>query len=163
MTYSDFLLEPASPLIDKLTRETKSDCCRQECVEMLNHFTLSYMISTGAVKVRAVLPPERIAFHKVRFFSKQKHITQVLPQNLLEQSIMEKPVFPTDYKKALALYKRARQDFDAYFRANPMAKSCHPYFGYLCYEEWVQFHARHIRHHLVQLSCLESLPGFYYE
>jgi len=44
--------------------------------------------------------------------------------------------------------------FKGHYQANPTDKVQHPYFGLLTFEEWSNFHLRHIEHHLMQFGLL---------
>ena len=41
-----------------------------------------------------------------------------------------------------------------YFKNNPAAKTSHPVFGDLDFEEWVLLHYKHVTHHLKQFGAM---------
>ncbi|MFI5186978.1 MAG: DUF1569 domain-containing protein [Chitinophagales bacterium] len=43
-------------------------------------------------------------------------------------------------------------DFFDFFLADPGIKTLHPAFGELNFEEWVQLHHKHVKHHLKQFG-----------
>lgn len=44
------------------------------------------------------------------------------------------------------------EDFKNYSTQNPQDKPMHPAFGAMNWEEWTEFHNKHIRHHLRQFN-----------
>jgi len=48
------------------------------------------------------------------------------------------------------------KNFFTYFNDDPEKKTLHPAFGELNFEEWVQLHHKHVKHHLKQFG--EEIP-----
>jgi len=53
-----------------------------------------------------------------------------------------------------ALLKESAQTYFNHYTANPEEKVSHGYFGLLSFEEWNNFHTKHIAHHLMQFGLL---------
>jgi hypothetical protein len=54
--------------------------------------------------------------------------------------------------EALAELEREVSSFFDYFSENQQKKTLHPAFGELNFEEWVQLHHKHVKHHLKQFG-----------
>jgi hypothetical protein len=96
---------------------------------------------------------ERLAYRKMRFFEKDTPF----PRNFRVDFVPEEPNsvhFPNIEDAKMQLFNQL-QRFDDYFTEHPGIKTTHAVFGDLNFDEWVQNHARHFRHHLMQFGLVE--------
>ncbi|MEM6765704.1 MAG: DUF1569 domain-containing protein [Bacteroidota bacterium] len=49
------------------------------------------------------------------------------------------------------------EGFYTYYRENPESTAMHPFFGQLGMDQWEQFHAKHLYHHLAQFDQLPEV------
>jgi hypothetical protein len=55
-------------------------------------------------------------------------------------------------EESAADLERQVQYFFQYFSGDEEKKTLHPVFGELNFEEWVQLHHKHVKHHLKQFG-----------
>jgi hypothetical protein len=68
------------------------------------------------------------------------------------------PLRYTTMDEAIMDLEKQVNDFFNYFADDPEKKTLHPAFGELNFEEWVQLHHKHVKHHLKQFGT--ELPAF---
>jgi hydroxymethylglutaryl-CoA reductase len=153
MDYKHFLYEEFPVLLRDLKADTPALWGKMNAQQMIEHLYLVVSASNGRVTIDPQADEARLAYRKMRFFEKDTP----MPRHFRVIFVPEEPnpvqfVHIEDAK--MKLFEQL-QRFDDYFMEHPCITSVHPVFGALNYEEWVQNHARHIRHHLMQFGLIE--------
>jgi hypothetical protein len=107
---------------------------------------------------KLMLAPEQASKLKNRFFSAY----YPFPQNVKMPGTQDKPtVAPphryASFEEALEKLNSALDKFLEALATTPQKPSIHGYFGYLTMEEWLNFHVKHVEHHLIQFRQLPEM------
>jgi hypothetical protein len=120
---------------------------------MVEHLILTVRISTRKEPQKHYFPSEK----------EQKIKAFVIGTDNDMPIGFKSPILPPDGLPALKYsnltdaidnLKTELNDFDDYFRNNPLDKPINPTMGELNYQEWVRFHNRHFMHHFKQFGLL---------
>jgi|GEM_PF-341113 len=138
--------------IDKqLTSDHSAKWGLMNAQQMVEHLSLLFMASMGKWGKSFTGDAEKAAKMKANFFA----VKYPFPKGVLmpgaKKGEVTKPRFETIEESKAMLKKSANTYFD-YFAANPKDEVQHPYFGMLSFEDWNNFHRRHIEHHLMQFD-----------
>lgn len=122
--------------------------------EMLEHLADFFDVSSARLHFDLAVPQEHLPKYRAFLLSdKPFRENTKAPANVLgEKPIPLRTVSPED---ALQKLNTAVKNFVIYFEENPDARTLHPVFGLLNYEEWVQLHHKHVVHHLKQFGLME--------
>lgn len=117
---------------------------------MVEHLILTIKLSYGRILIPEFEPNEKQLMQKqALIYSDIKFPIGVkapgLGENLLELR------FPDLETSKIHLLKSINE-YDLYFETDPGAKTIHPRFGKLSYEEWERFHKKHFDHHFRQFG-----------
>lgn len=124
--------------------------------QMVEHLSLRFAFASKKVIAPSFMSNERMAFYKAKFFN--GHIP-------IRKNFTAKGLIPSDqvsdYKyqnlqEAISVYIQSVEDFSHYFKINPIALTYHPFFGYLSHDEWMFYHAHHIKHHFRQFGLIDE-------
>ena len=153
MDYKEFLYEEFPVLLRDLNADTPALWGKMNAQQMIEHLSLVVGASNGRFTMKPTAEADRLAYRKMRFFEKDTP----MPRHIRVSFVPEEPsplqfVHIEDAK--MKLFEQL-QRFDDYFMEHPGITSVHPVLGVLNYEEWVQNHARHFRHHLMQFGLVE--------
>lgn len=153
MDYKHFLYEEFPILLRGLNADTRALWGKMNAQQMVEHLSLVVNASNGRFALKPNAEPERLAYRKMRFFEKDTPF----PQNFRVDFVPEEPnpVHFANIEDAKMQLFNQLQRFDDYFAEHPGITTMHGVFGELNYEEWVQNHARHFRHHLMQFGLVE--------
>ncbi|MBU1677893.1 MAG: DUF1569 domain-containing protein [Bacteroidetes bacterium] len=116
---------------------------------MVEHIVLTFQISYGKIKVECITPTEKFSLMKKILLS-----SRPLPKNFVnavtgtELGKLENASF----QDSLMSLKNHVESFENYYKQNPNAVEINPTFGPLNREEWIQFHTKHLTHHLLQFN-----------
>jgi oxepin-CoA hydrolase/3-oxo-5,6-dehydrosuberyl-CoA semialdehyde dehydrogenase len=119
--------------------------------QMIEHLALPFKASNGQIEMPVTTPVDKL--------ERVKQIGLMNDRPL--QRNFNNPLFTDDYKKrrnpdlneSLNELQRDIDLFMASFKAMPTEfKRVHNIFGPLDYQEWLQFHYKHVKHHLEQFS-----------
>lgn len=154
----NFLTEESLQVINNFTVENKPVWGVMQTQEMIEHLADFYDVSAQKIKVKLYTSEEQLPLYKAFLLS-----DKVFRENTKApvELIGEKPgplKFSTlaEAKENLA---NAVKDFVAYFKNNETAKTLHPVFGDLNFDEWVLLHYKHVMHHLKQFGHESVLIG----
>ncbi len=152
MDYDQFLYDDFPVLLESIHTDHQPQWGSMNAQQMIEHLQTLFSISNGKNEAPAAADLEKMAYRKSRFFEKY----MPMPKNF--QSVA-KPGERLTYADMETAKTHLMQDFERfhyYLIEHPDIHPLHPYFGPLNYDEWVQFHARHIRHHFTQFGLLEE-------
>ena len=155
MNYHEFLYEQFPELLNAVKADTPALWGLMNAQQMLEHIGTTIGFSNGRFEAKPTVDAERLAYRKMRFFE----MDRPMPHNFRVEFVPETPnplQFPNiDAAKNFVLQQLQR--FDDYYAEHPGMTAVHPVLGSLNYNEWVENHARHFRHHLTQFGIL-ALP-----
>lgn len=143
------LFEEYLELLSELSPDAIPEWGKFSSQEMVEHLILVFKASSGSFKLECYSPEEKLAVLKKILMSDRD-----LPKNF------QNPVLPADPEKciynsiseAVSNLKNEINNFEEFFIKYPDARVMHVTFGDLNFEEWVQFHKKHFRHHLQQFG-----------
>jgi hydroxymethylglutaryl-CoA reductase len=152
--YADFLFGDFPDFILDLKAHAPAKWGKMNMHQMIEHLAHVISLSNGRFIAKPSAEPERLAYRKMRFFEKDIP----LQKNVRVESIPEDPIPPmfVDIEQSKDFLMVQLQRFHDYHEEHPDMTPMHSVFGELTYDEWIQFHARHVRHHLQQFGVLEE-------
>ena len=154
MDYKHFLYEEFPVLLRGLKADTPALWGKMNAQQMIEHLMLVVSASNGRILVKPTADPERLAYRKMRFFEKDVP----MPRNFRVDFAPEEPSpvqFANIEDAKMQLFNQL-QRFDDYFAEHVGITTIHPVFGPFNFDEWVENHARHFRHHLMQFGLIEQ-------
>ena len=154
MNYKHFLYEEFPILLRGLKADTPALWGKMNAQQMVEHLMMVVGMSNGRLDIKANADAERLAYRKMRFFEKDVPI----PRNFRNEIVPEEPnpvQLPNIEEAKMQLFNQL-QRLDDYFTEHQGMTTVHGVFGPLNYEEWVENHARHFRHHLVQFGMIKE-------
>jgi len=144
-----FLTKQFIPIIQKLDFSSPSKWGKMNAQQMVEHVSSFFKVSSGKLKFPLATPAEHLPKYK-EFLMSEKEFRE----NTKAPVLPEEPL-PLQYKtmhEAIMDLEHQVNDFFDYFADNPEKKTMHPAFGELNFEEWIQLHHKHVKHHLKQFG-----------
>ena len=144
-----FLQQEYIPLIRRIDAATVPRWGKMNAQQMVEHVSAFFKISTEKLIFPLTTPVELLPKYR-EFLMSEKEFREntkapVLPDDPL-------PVKYATMDHAVADLQKQVNDFFGYFFERPEKKTLHPAFGELNFEEWVQLHYKHVKHHLKQFG-----------
>ncbi len=141
------------PLLQTIPGDTMGKWGKMNAQQMVEHVSGFFKVSTEKIKFPVVTPVEHLPKYKEfllsdkEFRENTKAPTGVVP---------DEAVATRNPSMAAALMELQLEihDFVKYFLYHPGAKTAHPVFGELDFDEWVQLHHKHVTHHAKQFGVL---------
>ena len=148
--YEEYLYEVFPKKIMELTAETPPQWGKMNAHQLMEHLTHTFSWSNGRFQLQPEIEAERYAKRKARFLENDVPFDK----NVRVQGIPETPVQPmfASFEESRDFMFDNLERFSDYFNEHPDLEPLHPVFGAMNYDEWVQLHARHVRHHLEQFG-----------
>ncbi len=152
MNYHEFLYEQFPELVDALNADTQPLWGLMNAQQMIEHLAGILSCSNGRFEAKPSADAERMAHRKMRYFEKDVP----MPRNFRVDFVPEtpRPVRYPDMETAKNHLLQQLERFDDYYVEHPDMTAMHPVLGILNYNEWVETHARHFRHHFQQFGIL---------
>jgi oxepin-CoA hydrolase/3-oxo-5,6-dehydrosuberyl-CoA semialdehyde dehydrogenase len=144
-----FLKKQFIPIIQKLDFSSPSKWGKMNAQQMVEHVSSFFKVSSGKLKFPLATPAEHLPKYK-EFLMSEKEFRE----NTKAPVLPEEPL-PLQHKtmhEAIMDLEHRVNDFFDYFADNPEKKTMHPAFGELNFEEWIQLHHKHVKHHLKQFG-----------
>ena len=119
--------------------------------QMVEHVAGFFKVSTDKIKFPLVTPVEHLPKYKEFLLSDAAFRENTkAPGNV----VPEEPVAlrKASMQEALEELRGDVSYFVKYFEENPGARTTHPVFGELDFDEWVLLHYKHVTHHLKQFG-----------
>jgi oxepin-CoA hydrolase/3-oxo-5,6-dehydrosuberyl-CoA semialdehyde dehydrogenase len=117
--------------------------------QMVEHVSLFFKISTNEFQFPLTTPVEHLPKYK-EFLMSEKEFRENTKAPVLPAEPL--PVQCQNLAQALSNLEWQVNNFLVYFKDDPEKKTLHPAFGELNFEEWVQLHHKHVKHHLKQFG-----------
>lgn len=149
----NFISKECIPLFKSLHADTAGKWGKMNAQQMIEHVATIYVVSTGKIKFDLTTPEEQLSQYRAFLYSdKQFRENTKAPAQVLGEDTL--PLRYVNMEEALAKLEEAIAYFETYFTENSEAKTMHPVFGPLNYEEWVLLHYKHVTHHLRQFGLM---------
>jgi hydroxymethylglutaryl-CoA reductase len=152
MNYYDFLYEQFPELLDNLHADTKPLWGLMNAQQMIEHLASIVSCSNGRFEAKPSADAERLAYRKMRYFEKDVPMPRSFRVDFVPET--PHPVRYPNMEEAKNHLLQQLERFDDYYAEHPGLTAMHPVLGILNYDEWVQTHARHFKHHLQQFGIL---------
>ena len=147
----DFITKSFVPEVEGLSAEAMGKWGKMNAQQMAEHLTTIFNNSSGKMVLPILSPPEHLEKLMAFLYSdKEFRENTKAPEAIFPTEPL--PVVNSTMAESVAALQQSVNDFTAYFSANPGAKTTHPVFGELNYEEWVLLHYKHVTHHLRQFG-----------
>jgi Protein of unknown function (DUF1569) len=152
MNYHEFLYAQFPDLLDQLHADTPPLWGLMNAQQMVEHLVSVVSCSNGRFEATPSADAERLAYRKMRFFEKDVPMPRSLRVDFVPET--PRPVQYPDMETAKNQLLQQLERFDDYYIEHPGIMAMHPVLGVLNYNEWVETHARHFRHHFQQFGVL---------
>ena len=157
MDFPNFLYEKVPLLMRDLHQETPALWGKMNSQQMVEHLAFVVSHSNGRFRAVSNTEPEKLAYRKMRYFEKDF----AMPRHFRVDAVPEEPM-PLqfqDIEQAKMFFFLQMQRFDDYYAEHRGITTPHFTMGELNFDEWVQAHARHFRHHFKQFGLLAENFG----
>jgi hypothetical protein len=146
-----------TPLINSLLELLKPDTQPQwglmSAQHMVEHLADLARVSSGKAQVPVLTPVEKLERYKEKGLFADDPWPANFKNPFLEPGQLNK-LRSASLEEAKAFMIKEMQAFHASFQENPLLTRNHPVYGPLSYEDWKQFHYKHLRHHFTQFGLL---------
>ncbi|MCM0060276.1 MAG: hypothetical protein NBV57_05400 [Algoriphagus sp.] len=141
------LLQRLQPL--SLTTEAQFGILTPQ--HMVEHLTLTLKMSSGRISIPEFVPNEKQLAQKQALLVTDLPFPKGVKAPGLPDTLLDLR-FP-DLETAKEELIKSWDAYHLVFQENPTKQTMHPRFGFLNFEEWERFHAKHFDHHLGQFGC----------
>lgn len=145
----EFLETRFIPFVKKITPSTPSRWGKMNAQQMVEHVAGFFRISTNRLKFPFVTPLEQLPKFRAFLMSEKEFRENTKAPVLPDEPF---PVHHATMDESMEDLERQVQYFFEYFSDDTEKKTWHPVFGELNFEEWVQLHHKHVKHHLKQFG-----------
>lgn len=118
---------------------------------MVEHLIVTYKMSIGRIKIPLVVSPEEAPKNKpylLKDSPMRRNVASPTGNNELQ------PLRFDDLDTAITKLKEEVLKFQEFREQNPEFHAIHPYGGALNPDEWLLFHRKHVKHHLIQFGLI---------
>lgn len=150
----NFIKSGMLSLLTDITSDARGKWGKMNGQQMVEHLTVIFKISSGRINLPLVTASEHLPKYK-EFLISEKEFRENTKAPV--QYIPDEPV-PLKYstmQEALQGLERSILEFFTYFSDDAEKKTLHPVFGELNFSEWMQFHYKHVTHHLKQFNLIK--------
>ena len=146
-------LETLINKVENLSAETKALWGNMTAQHMIEHLIIVFKTSNGKLRTKCMNPPEKWPVMKKILAS-----DRAFPKNFVNPiaGANLRPLKFDSLEIAISKLRKELEDFKTYFVENPGSTPMNATFGELNFEEWIQFHIKHVTHHYSQFSLIES-------
>ena len=149
----EFITRSFVPLLQSLSPEATGKWGKMNAQQMVEHVTGFFKVSTEKFKFPVVTPVEHLPKYKEFLLSdKEFRENTKAPVGVVPEE--PRPTMKASMTEALGELQQEINHFVLYFKDHPGAKTAHPGFGELDFDEWVLLHYKHVTHHAKQFGLL---------
>ena len=144
-----FLEERFIPIVRTIDPAAEGRWGKMNAQQMVEHVAGFFRISTDKLKFPFVTPLEQLPKFRAFLLSDKE-----FRENTKAPVLPDEP-FPVQHATmidSVADLEKQVQCFFQYFLNDEAKTTLHPVFGELNFEEWVQLHHKHVKHHLKQFG-----------
>lgn len=148
-----FICTEFTPMLKCFSSNTLGKWGKMNAQQMTEHVADFFMVSSQKKIFPVVTPEEHLPKFKAFLLSDKAFRENTEGP---KEIVPEEPFPPRNdsMDSAIAELQKEIDDFVLYFEEHPGAKTAHPVFGELEFDEWVQLHHKHVTHHARQFGLL---------
>jgi len=150
-----FLEKQFIALVRKIDPSATPRWGKMNAQQMVEHVSAFFRISSNKLQFPLVTPAEHLPKYR-EFLMSEKEFRENTKAPVLPDEPL--PLRHTTMNEAITDLEKQVIEFFSYFADDPGEKTLHPAFGELNFEEWVQLHHKHVKHHLKQFEI--EVPAF---
>lgn len=155
MTDSVHFLQSTVPgLLDHLSEDTQAKWGIMQPQHMVEHVSVLFYFSSKDLGIGVIKPPEAIGISP-DFVNNEKPMPRMIQGAGLKVGEREKLRF-ANLDEAKQRLLKGINGFFSYFNEHPGNTLDHPVFGPLTYDQWLNFHHKHVIHHFSQFGLIEE-------
>jgi len=148
---STFFSEEVPKVLDVLTTDTKPSWGLMTPQHMVEHLIVTYKMSIGRIKIPLAVAPEDTEKNKgylVKDAPMRRNVSAPGGNNELQ------PLRFDNLDIAKGKLKEEILKFEEFRQQNPEFHAVHPFGGSMNMNEWLLFHRKHVKHHLIQFELI---------
>jgi len=148
-----FISSGLIPLLKNTHNKSLPKWGKMNFQQMVEHVADFFAVSSNKIQLPLVTPIEYLPKYKEFLLSdRQFRENTKAPIEILGEEPL--PARSLDIETAISKLQYQIDGFVNYFHHNAGAKTIHPVFGELNFEEWVLLHYKHVMHHARQFGLL---------
>ena len=144
-----FLEDQFISLIQKIDPSASPRWGKMNAQQMVEHVSAFFRVSAGKLKFPLATPQELLPKYRAFLLSEKEFRENTKAPVLPEEPL---PLRHATMDEAIIDLEKQVNNFFKYFEDDLEKKTLHPAFGELNFEEWVQLHHKHVKHHLKQFG-----------
>jgi len=144
-----FLEDQFISLIQKIDPSASPRWGKMNAQQMVEHVSAFFRVSAGKLKFPLATPQELLPKYRAFLLSEKEFRENTKAPVLPEEPL---PLRHATMDEAIIDLEKQVNNFCKYFEDDLEKKTLHPAFGELNFEEWVQLHHKHVKHHLKQFG-----------
>ncbi len=149
----DFLSKEITSLVTDLNDESKPKWGIMTAQHMLEHLEGSFKISNGEIELTETRHDEDVVKKRKIFLMSE----EPFGKNIQVGSGKLKALKYGSVEEAkINFFKQLIAFFGYHDKNKDKVLLLHPAFGNLTYEEWLQFHYKHVNHHFMQFKLISE-------
>jgi hypothetical protein len=149
----NFIQQEMFLLLNEMDADANGKWGKMNAQQMIEHLADFFDVSTEKIQFDLVTPEEHLPKYK-DFLMSDKEFRE---NTKAPASVLGEEPLPLRYPSMDAAKEKLREsvsDFIGYFKNDPHKRTSHPVFGMLDFNEWLQLHSKHVRHHYRQFGIL---------
>ncbi len=151
--FTEITSEVIAQCLDELTKDSKPAWGDIKPQNMIEHLEYTYRIASGELQDFEIATPEKYLERTHETLYNYKKMPHGYDFPLADTSEIEKCKHP-DLATAKEKMLEARDEYLAYFKENPEARTNNVVFGALNKFEWYLLERKHLNHHFEQFGLL---------
>ncbi len=144
-----FLKNQFIPLVYKIDSLASPRWGKMNAQQMVEHVSAFFKVSTDKLNFSLATPEELLPKYRAFLLSEKEFRENTKAPVLPEEPL---PLQHDTMNEAILDLEQQVDDFFEFFKDDFEKKTLHPAFGELNFEEWVQLHHKHVKHHLKQFG-----------
>jgi len=144
-----FLENRLLSLVCKIDPSVSPKWGKMNAQQMVEHVSAFFKVSTDKLNFPLATPEELLPKYRAFLLSEKEFRENTKAPMLPEEPLPQR--YATMDEAILDLGKQVN-DFFKFFKDDFEKKTLHPAFGELNFEEWIQLHHKHVKHHLKQFG-----------
>ena len=149
---AEFLRSQFIPLVKKLKGDEKGKWGKMDAQQMVEHVDDFFKVSINQLSFPLTTPADLLPRYKEFLMSEKEFRENTKAPVLPDEPITHKHL---SFHLAVDALESDVQKFFTFFTDDQAKTTLHPAFGELNFEEWVQLHHKHVKHHLKQFGLID--------
>jgi len=148
-----FLKDEAKAKLNELSSDAKAKWGIMTPQHMLEHLIVTFKMSIGRIQLPVISKEEDLPRLK-QYLMKDSPMRRNVPSPTGKNELQ-----PLRFLSLDAAREKLFTEIDAfidYMEANPDTLANHPYGGPMTAQEWLLFHRKHFKHHMIQFGLIDD-------